>query len=174
MWKLNKNVNKALVLSKHTAVITVLTILLLFLSAGHPFTIFWVLVGYFSLLHRLDGTFCSSLGSVYAIRGTKPRLGQSHLLSLESEAQEARDTRIPTSLSIPAAWTSPQPTLHTPSCSDPCLSEVGLFGCWLDSLRCPRSFQYILSLPVVTKGWFRSFSIRGHQYQLDVHKREGK
>lgn len=109
MWKLNKNVNKALVLSKHTAVITVLTILLLFLSAGHPFTIFWVLVGYFSLLHRLDGTFCSSLGSVYAIRGTKPRLGQSHLLSLESEAQEARDTRIPTSLSIPAAWTSPHP-----------------------------------------------------------------
>lgn len=97
--------------------------------------------------------------------GTKPKLNWSYLFSLDLIAS-ASDTRMPLSLSIPTPWILKTALI-------PALSEAGLFGCWLDCLRCPESFQYLLSQPMLSNGWLWSFSIKGPQSQLEGHKRKG-
>lgn len=81
----------------------------------------------------------ANLGSL-----STPLSGQSYLFPLELEVwgmwYEGTD------ISLNSFCLNPL------SCSDPCLSETRLFGSWLDSLRCPRSFQYILFPAYVNQG----------------------
>lgn len=37
----------------------------------------------------------------------------------------------------------------------------------------PNPFNTFFFLPMLTKGWFWSFSIKGHRYQLEIHKGVG-
>lgn len=169
MPKLRSNISKAVVPSKHTAGSAVILISVFYVP-GIPFPCFansilaalWVVIPPLFFFWSLHYSWWSWWG-LLLINELCPPLsevqnpGWSHLFSLELDV--CVKTQGLTSLSISAAWI-PRAALMI------ALSEAGLFGCWLDSLKCPRSFQYIIFLPVLTKGWVWSFSIKGHQGQL--------
>lgn len=117
-----------------------------------------LLFGWRSLIHGLNGAFYWSVHPHlrYKIQA-KPIIP-----FLPGIGGSSPGTQGLTFLSVPAAWI-PRAALIL------ALSEAGLLGRWLDSLKCPRldslkcprSFQRFLSLPVLTKGWLSHFQSKG-------------